>query len=207
MEDYQKKSQTTDISEADDKPVKLRTKKRGIGQKFKDTFIKGDIEEVTAGIVSEFLIPYILNGVTDMCHSFIDGMFNGEGAGYYSGGYTNYAKRKKKSNGSTSNGGMKRTNGSKKTRQLDDVLFDSQRDAKMVLKLMQEALEDGHHDSVSLTDFYDFYEEVTGDTIAHDSPEARWGWYDLEGVNVLRTRDEDGGIAYYIKLPKAEYLG
>ena len=55
MEDYQKKSQTTDISETDDKPVKLRTKKRGIGQKFKDTFIKGDMK--SKRLLSSSIVP------------------------------------------------------------------------------------------------------------------------------------------------------
>ena len=196
------------LDEPKKKPSELRTKKRGLGQKFKDTFIKGDVHEVANGIVTEYLIPYILDGITSMAHNFIDGMLTGETVGYYSGGYsrnngkrTNYSGVSKKK----SNEKIYRSNAAKKTKQMDDVLFESRAQAELALRILRDELEDGHHDCVSIADFYDAYEEATGEAIDHEFPEAKYGWYDLDNVQVMRTRDEVG-VAYYIKFPKAELL-
>lgn len=189
------------------KPSELRTKKRGLGQKFKDTFIKGDVHEVAQGIFTEYLIPYILDGVTSMAHNFIDGMLTGETVGYYAGGgrsgRTNYSGISKKKKSSSDK--LNRTNAAKKSKVMDDVLFDNRAQAELVLRILRDELEDGHHDSVSIADFYDAYEEATGEAIDHEFTEAKYGWYDLDNIPVLRTRD-DAGVAYYIKFPKAEPL-
>lgn len=196
------------LDEPRKKPSELRTKKRGLGQKFKDTFIKGDVHDVANGILTEYLIPYILDGITSIAHNFIDGMLTGETVGYYysnsgsSGRHTNYAGRSKKKSSSEK---LYRSNAAKKTKQMDDVLFDNRAQAELALRILRDELEDGHHDCVSIADFYDAYEEATGEAIDHEFPEAKYGWYDLDNVQVMRTRD-DAGVAYYIKFPKAELL-
>ena len=189
------------------KPSELRTKKRSLGSKIHDTFIKGDVTEVMKSIGTEFVIPYILSGVKDVCHSFIDGMLSGDDGGYYygysgSGGkHTAYNKMGKKGKKDVN----KRTNAAKKSKVMDDVLFDSRGQAEVALKILRDELNDGHHDCVSIVDFYDAYEEATGECIDHDFSEAKYGWFDLDNIPVMRTRD-DSGVAYYIKFPPAELL-
>ena len=73
---------------------------------------------------------------------------------------------------------------------IDDIVFETRGDAEKVLDTLSEAL--SVYGSVSVADFYDLAD------ISAEWTDNNFGWTDLRGARVLRTR----GGGYTIDMPK-----
>src|SRR3954454_10116741 len=77
----------------------------------------------------------------------------------------------------------------------DEIVLESRGEAEEVIDRMYDLL--SRYDSVSVADMY----ELTGIQSAHT--DQKWGWTDLRGSTVTRTRA--GG--YLLDLPEPQPLG
>ena len=187
------------------------THKRSGISKFVSTFIKGDMTSVVGHLVDDILIPSAFETINDMGHNLIDGMM-GMGSdsksskkGYYSRkkGHTSYDKI---SSGKTSKSSISRSGSRRRSLQFDDILFDERRDAEDVLAMLRNDLEENDWGTVSVSDFYDKYEEVTDVEIRpRDFTEEKYGWEDLDDAKVVAVRTSEGR-QWYIDFPRAESL-
>ena len=187
------------------------THKRSGISKFVNTFIKGDMTSVVGHLVDDILIPSAFETINDMGHNLVDGMM-GMGAdsksskkGYYSRkkGHTSYDKI---SSGKSSKSSISRSGSRRRSLQFDDILFDERRDAEEVLAMLRSDLEENDWGTVSVSDFYDKYEEVTDVEIRpRDFTEEKYGWEDLDDARVVAVRTSEGR-QWYIDFPRAESL-
>lgn len=76
---------------------------------------------------------------------------------------------------------------------VDDIVFDTRRDAETILDAMANIK--NAYDVVTVADLY----ELSG--LSSNYNDNRYGWTDISGVTVFRVRD-----GYMLKLPKARFL-
>ena len=175
--------------------------KKTLSQKFSETFTPGDIHEVTDHLVRDIFIPNVIDVMSDMLHSFIDGMIFGEDAPRTP--YRGSRKRNKGSNipfSSISTGNSQRraqTAHGRRTFDFDQILLDSRGEAQLVLDEMNERID--AYDKCTVADLYD---AVGWD---HDYTERKYGWYDISSAKITRVHTSDG-YKFGLILPRPEVV-
>lgn len=167
--------------------------KKGVGQKFLDTFVQGDITSVASHILQDILIPSAIETVGDMGHNLVDGMIYGDDAPARRR-YSRNRERTSIDRGTGRNKDRQRQH-NRRTLNFDDIFLESREEAAMVLEELQSRIDD--YDRVTVADLYD---AVGWD---HDYTETKYGWYNLDSARIIRVRGENGP-GYSIDLPKAE---
>lgn len=163
-------------------------KKKGLIQKFADSFIQSDADNIKDYVISDVLVPSAKRAIDDVVSNGIRMILYGKN-GLAKGSnkpYTMYNKcyddRDKKE--------TKRTT----TRySFNEVALDTRAEAEEILTALLDLVEE--YGVVSVADFYDL---VGVDSSYTDN---NWGWTDLRTASTIR--DSDG---YKIKLPKAVAL-
>lgn len=174
-------------------------RKRGLGRKFKETFIGGSLRDTADYMVVDVVVPAVRDTIVDALQGGIERLFNGESnrprrsaaPSAYSGvGHVNYS-------------GMSRTPTtqprmlSRRSRTMHDfgeIVIDSLREANDVIEQMYEVL--SRLGVVHVADLY----EMTG--IASSHVDHKWGWTSLQGTKAVRTRDG----RYLLDLPEPTLL-
>lgn len=174
--------------------------KKGIGQKFLDTFVQGDISDVSGHILHDILIPSAIETIGDMGHNLVDGMIYGDDAPARS--HSRRSRNRERT--SIDHGTGRSTRDREKARQhnrrtlnFDDIWLETREEAAMVLEELQSRIDD--YDRATVADLYD---AVGWD---HDYTESKYGWYDLDQARIIRVRGAEG-YGYSLELPKAELL-
>lgn len=204
MDDYPNNSDNkvaeqpkNDIPEKEEQAsVQATIKKKGFLTKLKDDFISDSSADIKSTVVQTIVIPKILDIITSTLHTTVDMFFYG-------------GTKPKNDGGSKINYGGK-VNGvgmyDDRVRRLSSVpsdyrmvSFDSEEDARIVLRKLKRTVEESRGRYATLLDFYDF------SGLGKHAPYTynRYGWYDLRGVDVEYDRLED---RWYIDLPRPEVV-
>lgn len=164
---------------------KVKTKKNEI-RKFTDIFVAEDVSNVKSYLVMDVLIPAAKKLVSDVVRDGIDMLLYGEAhrrssSGPSTASYVNY--------NSVSTRRPSTTVRSAARYNFDDIIIESRGEAEEVLTRMEELL--ATYGMVSVADLYD----LVG--ITCDYTDNKYGWMDLRGADLDRTRD-----GYRLVLPR-----
>lgn len=166
-----------------------KTRKKSLTKRFIETFFTESATDVKSYLIFDVLIPAVKDTVVDLITKGVEMLFFGESS----------RSSKKKSSGTyVSYGASYRQDKTERLppssreprKTIDDIVFETRGDAEKVLDTLSEAL--SVYGSVSVADFYDLAD------ISAEWTDNNFGWTDLRGARVLRTR----GGGYTIDMPK-----
>lgn len=177
-------------------------RKKGLGEKFSETFVKGDIHDVGKHILNDILIPSAIETVGAMGHNLVDGMIYGDDAPSRSAN-----KRRRNLERTSIDRGTGREERRRKAQSIhnkrslifDDIIVDSREEADLVLNELKDDIYDYKRATVS-----SLYRAVGWDNYI-DYTTDDYGWYDLDGVRPIQVR-VDNETKWTLNLPRAEYL-
>lgn len=196
MEDYKpnsnryKEQQSSELREKRVEKVisgQARQKKKSEMQKLANIFTSEDTKSVKYYIFTDVIVPGVKDLIVDAGKRALEMIFYGESS-----------SRKKDRSSRVSyrsyydNDRRTMASGRATAFDYDDVIFDTRGDAEAVLDAMYAILE--QYRFVSIGDLYDL-----ADIPTHNYTANKYGWTDLRGSSVVRTRD--GG--YTIKFTRA----
>lgn len=211
MEEYPSNSQEkrfreTERTEKSEKDISkivagsVIRRKKPLGTRLAETFFGGDSRSVAQYVVADVLLPAFKDMIADAVTQGFERMIFGEsGSGNRrsgprpssNGGYVPYNRysgspkiRREETRGSSRRG--------RNSREIGEIILESRGEADSVLSSMYDLME--KYESVSVADLY----ELTG--IEGDHTDEKWGWYDLRGSDVVRTRNH----GYKLVLPNTE---
>jgi hypothetical protein len=176
---------------------KVDRRKKPLGKRFQDTFFGGDARGTAMFVVASVLIPAAKDMLVETGQQFIERMVYGDTKrrsftrGPNPAGHIAYNRM----NASDRPPAASMTRRARARHDFDEIVLQSRSEAEEVLERMFDLL--SRYDSVSVADLY----ELTGIPSAHT--DQKWGWLDLRGSQVTRTRT--GG--YVINLPEPNPLG
>ena len=172
-----------------------RTKKKSGMSKLTEVFVSEDVSNVKSYIIMDVLLPALKNTIWDIVTGSLDmTLFEGKGRNgkRASGDKISYRGFYEQRNGHHSSDSSRPTT---RTRfDYDDIVFDTRGEAEVVLRLMDETIEE--YGSVTVADMYD----MAGLTEPYTA--NKYGWTTVRSAEIKRVRD--GG--YIICLPKAHPL-
>ena len=174
---------------------KVVTKKKGIGEKFSETFLSSDLETVKRSVLFDILIPAAKDTLSDMTKGLIDGLLYGDRRGSrtyrdrgssrvyrsYDSYYDDRPRHRSRDDDAPFNLSSKP--------QVDNLIFDTRGDAEEVLSNAIDYIEE--YDSITVKELYAYAGKKT------DYTKDKYGWYDLSSASVERIRE-----GYLLKLPK-----
>lgn len=176
----------------------ITVKKDSVGKKFSDVFLSDTIDNVKSYLVFDIVVPALKDLIVDMITNGTNMLINGNtyGAG----------NKKKKHNGDHTSytsyyrGGSSRNDDDRRQPRRDrygltEIGFDSRADAKEVMDMLLELLD--NFKVVSVADYY----EISNAGELETYLDRKYGWYELDNIQI--TRDRDG---YKLKLPRPEPL-
>lgn len=163
-----------------------RVKKKSGIQKFADIFVPEDVGDIKSYIVATVIIPAIKKAIMDAMDMFLYGESGSQRkAGSASKvSYRSYYEK----NQDRRDPRATRANAF----DYDNIIFDSYGDADACLDAMYDIL--STYPTVSVADLYDLADMPPTNNYMLN----RYGWVDLSGSTVVRTRD-----GYILKLPRA----
>ena len=180
-------------------PGSVQESKKTLGRKLADTFVSEDLESVKSYIFSDVVIPMIKDLIVGVINQGTDMIFYGRsGSTNYKGRSKNYgtASYQNYYSGKSQN----RPSGGAPTRDTSEITFDTRVLAYSVLEEMRAVVE--QYNSLSIVDYHDIVEKVTGFVASSNYTDDRYGWTDLADVDVKMVR----GGRYILTLPKAVLL-
>lgn len=192
--------QTREIRKVETKGAKIR--KRGLGSRLVDTFIKEKPEEVRKYIIKEVVVPAIMDTIYDSVMSALGMTFwqkadrrrpsSGSSLGSKFTNYSAISQPSIRKERTPAYGGSK---GSLKS--FDNLVFDSKGEAEDVRDSMIEALD--RYGYLTVLEFYDIA-QVTVDNFT----DQNWGWK-RDSIGQMKILG-DSANGYYINLPRCEPL-
>jgi hypothetical protein len=175
---------------------------RGLGRKFKETFVLGTSRDAADYMITEVVIPAVKNTMIEALQGGIERLFNGETnrvrryssapSGYPAAGHYNYAGISKAQAAPTQPHRL--STRSQTLQDFGEIVIDSLRDANDVVEQMYEIL--SRFEVVLVSDLY----AMTGIQSSH--VDRKWGWTSLPGLKPVRTRDG----RYVLSLPEPVLL-
>jgi hypothetical protein len=175
----------------------VKTRKRGLGKQFKETFIAGSLRGTRDYVIMEVIVPQIKEMVFDAFQSGLQKWIFGESrirrgtpppTGYGSVPKVNYQSMSQQPKARTIST-QARARGS-----FDEIVIASRIEAEEVLERMFDILQ--NYEVVLVSDLY----ALTGIETSHT--DHRWGWTSLRGAKVIPVR----GHGYLLELPDPEPL-
>ncbi len=165
----------------------VKSKKKSGLQKFASAFIPEDVESVKSYIMTDVIIPAVIDAIEDAVHIILRGESGCSGRRNSASkvSYRDYYRKENERNTSrrVSNG-----------LDYDDIVFESRGDAERVLDAMDEAL--SQYGVVSVGDLYDLADIQTSNYAVN-----KYGWTNIRSAQVIRVRD-----GYLLKMPKCSPL-
>lgn len=178
-------------------------RKRGLGRRFKETFIGGDARSATEYVVFSIVIPAVKDLFADAAVSGIEKLIYGEnskprpGSSPWASNNAPHVAYNRMSPSSRSHPQQQRmiSRRARARHSFDELIIPSRQEAEEVIDRMFDLLSrDG---MVSVADLY----ELTGVQSSHT--DMKWGWTSLRGAKAVRLRQ--GG--FLLDLPEPEDLG
>lgn len=176
----------------------VRTRKKPLGRRFKETFVGGDAKGVGEYVVMDVLIPAAKDMVVDGFTQFIERMFYQEarstlrsGSRYRAGGYTPYNRVAHDPRRRDEPRRSERR--SRALHNFDEFILETRAEASEILDRLHARID--KYGAATVADLYD----MLGETGAYT--DVKYGWTDLQGSGISRA---DGG--YLLDIPRPEPL-
>jgi hypothetical protein len=208
MQDFPANSQKARADQPREKVERVTSaeavrRKRGLGQKFKETFMPGDARSVSEHVVQSVILPGIRDLLFNTLSDGIERMFFGDThrtrrppTSPTSYGRVDYQPTpyNRMSGAATSAQTPQRmlSRGARARHNFDDLIIPSRQEAEEVLDRMYDML--SKYGRVEVSVLY----ELTGIQSSHT--DMKWGWTDLRGAKAVRLRN--GG--FLLDLPEPE---
>ena len=174
-------------------------RKKGLGSRFKDTFIGGSARGALDYMIVEVVIPEIQDMMINAFQGGVERLIRGEHRPRRSGGsaYSTNPPRVNYQGMSTNSAPPTRTisRQSRTRHDFGEIVFQSRRDAEEVLERLYDVL--SRFGEVPVADLY----ELTGIQSGHT--DTKWGWTSLRGGRIDTLRN---GRGYSLNLPSPEPL-
>jgi hypothetical protein len=182
-------------------------KKRSLRRRFSESFVTGDAKSVFRFVVMDVVLPAAQDLVVDAISSAAEKLFKGESrryrgitrpqsgpTGYVS--YNQYAGPMGTTRASSFQAPYQRamSRQARARHDFDEILLDSRTEAEQVIDQLFDIVE--KYDAATVADLY----ELVG--LASNHTDHKWGWTDIRGAGVSRTRD-----GYLLDLPEPIPLG
>lgn len=160
-------------------------RKRGLGRKFRETFVIGSMQDAADYMITEVVVPAVKETIVDALQGGIERLFNGESprhrrttpSAYPSTPYINYSSKSKPAPAPPTRMLSRR---SRMMHDFGEIIIDSRGEAQDVLEMMYEIL--SRQGEVSIADLY----VLVGIQGSH--VDQRFGWTSLQGAKLKRTR-------------------
>jgi hypothetical protein len=173
-------------------------RKKPLGKRFHETFFGGDMRGSANFVVFNVLIPAAKEMLVEAGAKGVERLVYGESSRRSSSSspnpYGSFAYNKVPPSTRPPAPNMSRR-AARARHDFDEIVLQSRGEAEEVLERMYDLL--GRYETVSVADLY----ELTGISSVHT--DQKWGWVDLRGSTVQRTRQ--GG--YVVDLPEPQPLG
>jgi hypothetical protein len=179
------------------------SRKKPIGRRLREVFIGGDTKTVISYVFSDVLMPQAKEMFVEAVSSGFEKLIYGDarpnrryGNKPQPGpGPTNYTRYSTRGNNPIGRQGQedRRPTASVRTQDIDDILLATRVEAETVIDRMYDLLRD--YEAVSVADLH----SLVGWSSSYT--DQKWGWTDLQGTDVRRTRD-----GYILILPKTVTL-
>ena len=183
--------------------VPANQRKRGLGRKFRETFVQGTPRDTADYVVTDVIVPAIKDTLIEAFQGGIERLFNGDSSvsrtrraassAYPTAPRVDYAGISRY----TAPPQASQSAFSRRSRTLQDfgeVIIDSRSDATDVIEQMYEFL--SRFGVVHVADLY----ALTGIQSSH--VDHKWGWTSLQGSKAVRMRDG----RFLLDLPKPTLL-
>lgn len=183
--------------------AEVQQRKRGLGRRFKETFIGGSAKDTIDHMFVDIVIPAVQDTLLDALQSGFERLIKGESAsstrrsptsssnGYTNLGRFNYSGLSKPSTTAQAQASPRAlSRRSRSTHDFGEIIIDTRREAQNVIDDMYELL--SRLGEVSVADLY----TMTGIDSTH--VDMRWGWTSLKGLRAVRIRDG----RYVLDLPE-----
>jgi len=176
-------------------------RKRGLGRKFKDTFIKGSLRDTADHMVLDVIVPAVKDMVFDAFEDGLQRLIYGESArtrrttapsAYSNVGRVNYTSMSKASTAQPAAQRML-SRRARSSHDFGEIFIDSRHEASEVIEQMYEYL--SRFGEVKVSDLY----TMTGIQSSH--VDQTWGWTSLQGTKAVRR-----GNRWLLDLPEPIYL-
>lgn len=201
VEKYPSNSYTNRMDKKPKKEIKpvvkneVRIQKKGLGEKFSETFLQADIQSVKNSVIFDILIPAAKDMFSDMTKGLVDGLLYGERRGSrtyrdrgssrvyrrYDDFYDDRPRRRQREDDDPPFASSRSI--------VDNLIFKTRGEAEEVLSNAIDYIEE--YDSISVKDLYAYANKKS------DFTKEKYGWYDLSSASVERIRE-----GYLLKLPK-----
>lgn len=201
VEKYPSNSYTNRMNKKPKKEIKpvvkneVRIQKKGLGEKFSETFLQADIQSVKNSVIFDILIPAAKDMLSDMTKGLVDGLLYGDRRGSrtyrdrgssrvyrkYDDCYDDRPRRRQREDDDPPFASSRSI--------VDNLIFKTRGEAEEVLSNAIDYIEE--YDSISVKDLYAYANKKS------DFTKEKYGWYDLSSASVERIRE-----GYLLKLPK-----
>lgn len=179
-------------------------RKKSSVSKFFGSFFKVNAKSVMTGVVYDIFGPALRDMLAEMGIGIVERSLYGEerssknrtASNRYAGrtSYNYNSISANRSSASATSARDARDFSSRSARNFDDVVLQTRGQAEEILDMMFMFIE--RYNQVTVSDMYDMLGASKGPYI-----DNRWGWTDLRGSRVTRTRD-----GYLLDLPEPESL-
>jgi hypothetical protein len=178
-------------------------RKRGLGRKFKETFIGGSARMAFEYMVVDVVIPAIQDTMIDAFQGGIERLIKGEGrsrrgvpSAFSNAGHVDYRGMgmNRATTQSRPSSSRMLSRQSRTRHDFDELVIPTRAEAEEVVDQLFDML--SRFEVVTVADLY----EMTGIQSSHT--DVKWGWTSLRGAKVQRLRN--GG--YLLNLPEPEPL-
>lgn len=166
-----------------------RKRKTTLGQKFKETFIMEETDEIAKYICGDVIVPTLKTALFTIVTGGLSLALFGtvRGVGKKSGGIFGTVDY----NGISSGRSQREARAAKARHSFEDLTFEDKFEADDVLEAMRDMVDE--YGQVSIADMY----ELAG--VSSDPIDRKWGWTSLRTASVIYSRD-----GYIIDLPKTK---
>ena len=172
-------------------------RRKPLGRRFHETFVQGDGRSVMAKVTQNVVIPAVRDMIFETGQSFLENMIFGEGRSSRRGappaGYGNIAYNRPQTAAGRTVLPNRTSNAARARGSFDEIVIDTMQGGEEVIDRMNDVI--SQWEVVTVADLY----TLTGFKAEHT--DSKWGWTDLRGASVSRTRT--GGYLLNLPQPKA----
>ena len=163
-----------------------KTRKKGLGRKFTETFVGGSPRGAVEYMVLNVLIPSARDMLAEAVSQGFERLIYGEGRGSSGvrrapSGMAGHIQYNRMSGGQRPLESRSISKRGRANHEFDEVLIGSRQEAELVLERLFDIL--GQYQEVTVADLY----ALVGIDATHS--DQKWGWTDLKGSSTQRVRD------------------
>lgn len=177
--------------------VNAKRRRKPLGKSFRETFVQGDAKSAGSYVAQTVIVPMIRDLMYEAGQSLMQKMIFGDtrqrGHAPQTGGIFGRVDYTSVNNPTRAQQQATTSKSARARHSFDELVLDSRQGAEEVINRLMDIL--SQYEVVSVADLY----TLVGFDAAHT--DFKWGWTDLRGAGVSRTRT--GGYLLDLPQPKA----